>query len=247
MSRIDDLKSEITSGDGLALANRYRVFLPPVGGVSARSLDLLCKNVSIPGRQVTSADYMLGATNRKIANGHAFADVTMTFIGLNDFKARKYFDTWQSFALNPNTLEVGYYRDYTKPVIIQQLDKNAKSPPLGPKKLFDNPLPDAIAERLPSVGPIDFQNGAFDLGLVGRQDLSQLAEGVNYSVRLNEAYPTTLNEIPLSNDPDGLVEISVQLSYKDFTVVEGDIKEKVLDKVIEKTGISKLFKDALRT
>ena len=36
MSRIDDLKSEITSGDGLALANRYRVFLP-VGGVSARS------------------------------------------------------------------------------------------------------------------------------------------------------------------------------------------------------------------
>ena len=40
MSRIDDLKSEITSGDGLALANRYRVFLPPVGGVSARSLDL---------------------------------------------------------------------------------------------------------------------------------------------------------------------------------------------------------------
>ena len=93
MSRIDDLKSEITSGDGLALANRYRVFLPPVGGVSARSLDLLCKNVTLPGRQVTSADYMLGATNRKIANGHAFADVTMTFIGLNDFKARKYFAT----------------------------------------------------------------------------------------------------------------------------------------------------------
>ena len=43
MARIDDLKSEITSGDGLALANRFRVFLPPVGGASARSLDLLCK------------------------------------------------------------------------------------------------------------------------------------------------------------------------------------------------------------
>ena len=28
-----------------ALKNRFRVFLPPVGGVSARSLDLLCKNV----------------------------------------------------------------------------------------------------------------------------------------------------------------------------------------------------------
>ena len=74
-----------------------------------------------------------------------------------------------------------------------------------------NPLPDAIADKLPSVSLIDFQNGAFDLGLVGRQDLSQLAEGVNYSVRLNEAYPTTLNEIPLSNDPDGLVEITVEV------------------------------------
>ena len=163
MARIDDLKSEITSGDGLALANRYRVFLPPIGGVSARSLDLLCKAVSLPGRQILSADYMLGATNRKIANGHGFADVTMTFIGLNDFKARKYFDMWQSTALNPDSLEVGYYKDYTKPVVIQQLDKNAKSPLVGPKKLFDNPLPDAIADRLPSVGPIDFQNGVFDL------------------------------------------------------------------------------------
>ena len=67
---------------------------------------------------------------------------------LNDFKARKYFDTWQSFAVNPNTLEVGYYQDYVNHVIIQQLDKNAKSinPLIRPKKLFDNPLPDAIAD-----------------------------------------------------------------------------------------------------
>ena len=162
-------------------------------------------------------------------------------------RVRDYFENWQNLAVNQETSEVGYYKDYTFDVVIQTLRKGAINPLIRPKKLFDNPLPDAIAERLPSVGPIDFQNGAFDLGLVGRQDLTQLAEGVNYSVRLNEAYPTTLNEIPLSNDPDGLVEITVQLSYKDFTVVEGDIKEKVLDKVIEKTGLSKIFKDALRT
>ena len=246
MARIDDLKSEITGGDGLALANRFRVFLPPVGGVSARSLDLLCKNVSLPGKQIMSVDYQLGTTNRKIANGTAFADVSLTFIGLNDFKARKYFDVWQSGAVNPDSLEVGYYKDYTKPVVIQQLEKNAKSPLLGPKKLFDNPLPDALAERLPNVGPLDLQNGTFDLGLVGRQDLTTLAEGVNYSVRLNEAYPTTLNEIPLTNDQDGLVEITVQLSYKDFTIVEGNIKDKLIGKVIEKTGLSKIFPDSLK-
>ena len=69
---------------------------------------------------------------------------------------------------------------------------------------------------------------------------------MNYSVRLNEAYPTTVNEIPLTNDPDGLVEITVQLSYKDFTIVEGNIKDKILDKVIEKTGLSKIFPDSLK-
>ena len=245
MARLDDFKAEITSGEGLALANRFRVFLPPVGGTSPRSLNLLCKTVSLPGRQLAGADYMLGTTNRKIVNGTAFTPVSMTFIGLNDFKARKYFETWQSFAINPETKEVGYYQDYVKDVIIQQVEKNAGQPPLGPKSIFDQKLPDALADKLPSVGPIDFQNGTFDLGLVGRQDLTQLAEGVNYSVRLNEAYPTTLSEILLSNDLDGLIEITVEMTFKDFTVVEGDIKDKITDKILEKTGISKLFTDSL--
>ena len=59
MARIDDLKSEITGGDGLALANRFRVFLPPVGGVSARSLDLLCKNA-------VSYTHLTLPTNREV-------------------------------------------------------------------------------------------------------------------------------------------------------------------------------------
>ena len=95
------------------------------------------------------------------------------------------------------------------------------------------------------MSAIDFQNGTFDLGLVGRQDLTQLA-GVNYSVRLNEAYPTTLSEILLSNELDGLIEITVEMTFKDFTVVEGDIKDKITDKILEKTGLSKLFTDSLK-
>ena len=69
---------------------------------------------------------------------------------------------------------------------------------------------------------------------------------MNYSVRLKEAYPTTLTEIPLTNDQDGLVEITVQLSYKDFTIVEGNIKDKLIGIVIEKTGLSKIFPDSLK-
>ena len=35
--KIDDmLATEITSGDGLAFANLWRVFLPPIGGVNSK-------------------------------------------------------------------------------------------------------------------------------------------------------------------------------------------------------------------
>ena len=30
---------------------------------------------------------------------------------------------------------------------------------------------------------------------------------------------------PLSNDLDGLIEITVEMTFKDFTVVEGNIKK----------------------
>ena len=93
---------------------------------------------------------MLGTTSRKIVNGTAFTPVSMTFIGLNDF-VRKYFETWQSSAVNPETKEVGYYQDYVKDVIIQQVEKNAGQPPLDLKSIFDQKLPDALADKLPSV------------------------------------------------------------------------------------------------
>ena len=42
-----------------------------------------------------------------------------------------------------------------------------------------------------------------------------------YSVRLRNAFPTTLQAIELSNELDGLVQVNVQLSYTNWEVVEG--------------------------
>ena len=73
----------------------------------------------------------------------------MTFIGLND-STRKYFETWQSFAINPETKEVGYYQDYVKDVDVTTSRKMRDNSPL-PKSIFDQKLPDALADKLPSV------------------------------------------------------------------------------------------------
>ena len=40
---IDTFKSRITEGGGLAMANLYRVFLPPIIGVRTEDMDILCK------------------------------------------------------------------------------------------------------------------------------------------------------------------------------------------------------------
>lgn len=48
----------------------------------------------------------------------------------------------------------------------------------------------------------------------------QLGGGTVYSVKLLEAFPTTIQAIELNNDLDGLVQFIVQLSYTNWEVVE---------------------------
>lgn len=45
--------------------------------------------------------------------------------------------------------------------------------------------------------------------------------GTVYSVRLIDAFPTTIQAIELNNDMDGLVQINVQLSYTNWEAVSG--------------------------
>ena len=53
-----------------------------------------------------------------------------------------------------------------------------------------------------SLGPININVG--------------LGGGTVYSVELIDAFPTTINAVELSNELDGLVQVSVQLSYTNW-------------------------------
>lgn len=57
-----------------------------------------------------------------------------------------------------------------------------------------------------SAGPINL-----DLGIGG---------GTAYSVRLKNAFPTTIQAIDLNNELDGLVQLTVQLSYTNWEAIE---------------------------
>ena len=62
-----------------------------------------------------------------------------------------------------------------------------------------------------------FRTG-FDIGPISL-DLDLFAASI-YSVELIDAFPTTINSIELSNEADGLVEVSVQFSFTNWRVIE---------------------------
>ena len=68
----------------------------------------------------------------------------------------------------------------------------------------------------------------FDLGPLSI-DFDILGSSI-YSVELEDAFPTTLNAISLSNEADQLVEFSVQLSYTKWKVVK-DERELIKPKI----------------
>ena len=123
-------------------------------------------------------------------------------------KIKNYFEQWQELAVNRANYEVGYFNDYTHPVIIQHIKKGVGFP-VKKKKLFDSgKLPSSIGSRLPKLA-LDLAQGEFDLDLI-------TGDKVTYTCVLDKAYPTSLAAIELTNEADAVLEVTVQLSYKDW-------------------------------
>ena len=190
MDTIDQFKSLVSSKGGVARANVFRVRLPSLPGVaSSRDISLLCKDVQLPGRQILTNERRIGLQFEKVAYGYAVQDINMTFHVMNDYGIKKYFETWQNLAVDQTSFEVGYYNDYTFQIVINQLKKGVTLPTYS----FGNFL-DLFTPRTVTVAN----------------------DQIIYSCQLTNAFPTTMNAIQLNNDQDGIVELNVQLSYKNW-------------------------------
>ena len=57
MLGVDDFKSLVSNKGGIARANLFSVSLPGLPGIATNEeMNLLCKDVSLPGRQVTTRE-----------------------------------------------------------------------------------------------------------------------------------------------------------------------------------------------
>ena len=210
---IEELKGLVNSKLGFAMTNNYVIQIPAapgfnipgLGGFSgiplpipgfdggqatSREIDLLCKNAEIPGKQILTTDRRIGMTSEKVAYGYAVPDVTLQFYLLNDYGIKRFFDGWKDSIINEETGEVKY----------------KKGNGGYAKDVVIHQLRKPILNKQISAGPVNLQ-----LGLGG---------DFVYSVKLEDAFPVTINTISLSNDLDVVGELSVTLSYTNVVVKE---------------------------
>jgi hypothetical protein len=145
---LNDVLSAFHSNEGYAQPNRYEVNLfppstgktgassslmnmsaslmgDPQGGGNGRDVGLRCESVTLPGINLaTATDSNIYGPTRDIVEGVTYAEeVAMTFSASTDLQERVFFETWQKQAYNPDTWNVGYYKDYVGTVEIYLLDK----------------------------------------------------------------------------------------------------------------------------
>lgn len=239
MAGIEQLKGSLISKNGIAVTNQYSVEMPTsvgitnkskLSGLDPRDANILCKNVSMPGKQILTLDRQMGLFNEKVVNGFAVDDVSMTFYALNDYGIKKYFDSWRRVMIGEERLsdatlkskEISADTEKT-PESIE--NEKRKTEELGVTK---NPLRrGTVAYKNDYVSPIKIHQlrkpimrVGFDLGPLSI-DFDLLGASI-YSVELVDAFPTTISSIELSNDADGLVEVSVQFSYTNWRVIKDE-------------------------
>ena len=190
VARIEDLKGIVSGRGGFANPTLYRIELPalPGAGVSTRDFSLLCKSVSIPGRQIATLPREIGVQKQFVAMNHEVPPVQLVFRILNDYAIKNYFEYWQNLMINQESFEVGYSNEYSKTVKIQQLKKSVAF------NLFD-----------------------VDLGILNLDiDLVRSYPPV-YEVELLKAIPTSVTGYQLGDDlTDQVSEITVELAYKNW-------------------------------
>jgi hypothetical protein len=233
---VDAFKGLISKAGGLARSNLFLVQLPNIqidGEVFATyDYNILCKSSQLPGRQIMSTPRDMGLERTLVANNYDINDVNLTFRVMNDYKIKKYFDTWQSLAISQqgDWKSVGYFKHYAKDVTIKQLRKGLSYNIYKNNLDFMDDIPSNIKNRLPTIGPIDLSQGEIDLSIITPQYVS-------YEVVLRNAYPTSIVAIELSDDDaNAIIELHVSLSYTNWYTESKGALSKIGD-VLAKFGI----------
>lgn len=206
---IEQLKGVIGAEGGLAKSNLFAVQLPPIPNAPnmGPTGNILAKSVVLPGKQIQYLDRRIGGYSSKVGTSAMYDDVSMTFYVPNSMNVKEYFEAWMGLVWDKESRRAGYYKDYVKRVEIKVL----KQPKFD--TTFEIPGISGFPLRglLPSVslGPLNANLAAGTLDLDFGQNTIQ-------TIRLENAYPFTMDAINMSNENSEFMELTVRFTYSEW-------------------------------
>ena len=206
---VEELKGVVTGGRGFARTNLYYVYLPTLTPKQGTyDFGVLCSSVTLPARQLSSIERVLGPTQQSVVHGFVNPNVTMSFRILNNQKTRDYFEGWQALAMQQyddieGRFEVNYPDRYAKNVQIHQLEKGVSYP---------------VLDRSVDFGPVNLN---FDI------DLGTPLEKT-YTWTLDRAYPVSVTYETLSDQSQNEIsQVTVEFAYHYWYGESRDPKNKI--------------------
>jgi hypothetical protein len=126
----DEMSSGLGSRNGLATNNRWLLeFTLPSNSVmsnyqkDSRDAALFCQSVSLPGKQLLTAEADDFKRAVKMPYQYAVDDVDFSFLCTNDMIFKKIFDDWMNIPINPETNRANYPEEYRSDIGIIMQDK----------------------------------------------------------------------------------------------------------------------------
>ena len=208
MASIDDLKSVATSKLGFAQANQFLVELPPVGSGGFGALggflaNLLPSIPNIPGilntGNPTSREMNILCSNATLPGKQILT--TDRMIGM-ELQKVAYGYAVQEVSLTfylMNDYGIKTYFDAWTDLVLNQDTGEVGYKQDYAKTVKIHQLRKARKGFSANIGPLQ---GNLEIG-----------GGTIYAVELQDAFPTTIGAVQLSNELDGLVQLQVDLSY----------------------------------
>ena len=128
---ISDFMSKVDNLGSYAKRNRFTVqIIEPdslVTDVPASQIEFLIKAVSFPSRSFGSTTYRRGGKfGLEVPYEVTEENVSITFLGTNDWKARKFWYDWHEHIQSNSSYNMEYYKDFIGTVTISVYSEESK-------------------------------------------------------------------------------------------------------------------------
>ena len=192
--------------------SRFRVSIPAPFALRPMGIDFIrwasdgiyCHTAELPSKGFATAESVIYGPDRKMPYRTQFTDFECEFYvggnntnGDNADQVLEYFRRWQALIIDDNH-DVSYSNDYVTDIHVDILTRKGTGiPGLG-----------SINVRLPEIGGEPLA----ELSFLKSKELKPV-----HSIVVRNAYPVTVNQIPLSWATEGMMSLRVTFAYYQWT------------------------------